>query len=79
VVSPLFHATEDFLPVDLARDFHNQIAATGSAVTLLVFEQEGHTLTLPTSRYLAAQCQIVWFRRYLGITSDQTPGCLDTP
>jgi dipeptidyl aminopeptidase/acylaminoacyl peptidase len=75
----LFHAAEDFLPVALARDFHDQIAATGSPVTLLVFEQEGHTLSLPTSRYLAGQCQIVWFRRYLGITADRTPVCLAAP
>jgi dipeptidyl aminopeptidase/acylaminoacyl peptidase len=63
--------TEDFLPVKLVRDFRNAVAATETPVELLVFRNEGHSLTLPESKLFAAQQQIAWFRKYLGIQAAQ--------
>lgn len=61
----LMQGTEDFLPVRLVRDFRSAVAATETRVELLVFKNEGHSLTLPSSKLVAAQQQIAWFRRYL--------------
>ena len=61
----LMQGTEDFLPVKLVRDFRNAVAATETPVEMLVFKNEGHSLTLPSSKLYAAQQQIAWFRRYL--------------
>ena len=62
----LMQGTEDFLPVKLVRDFRNAVVATETPVELLVFKNEGHSLSLPSSKLYAAQQQIAWFRRYLG-------------
>ena len=67
----LMQGTEDFLPVKLVRDFRNAVAVTETPVELLVFRNEGHSLTLPESKLFAAQQQIVWFRKYLGIQTAQ--------
>jgi dipeptidyl aminopeptidase/acylaminoacyl peptidase len=61
----LFHGTQDLYPLDTAVQFHDQVEAAGTPVTLLAFEGEGHELMAPTSRALAAQWQIWWFRTYL--------------
>jgi dipeptidyl aminopeptidase/acylaminoacyl peptidase len=61
----LMQGTEDFLPVKLVRDFRNAVGATETPVELLVFKNEGHSLTLPENKLYAAQQQIAWFRRYL--------------
>ena len=61
----LMQGTEDFLPVKLVRKFRRIIASTQTPVKLLVFQNEGHTLSLPSSRLVAAQEQIAWFRKYL--------------
>ena len=61
----LMQGTEDFLPVKLVRDFRSAVAATETPVELLVFKNEGHSLSLPSSKLYAAQQQIAWFRRYL--------------
>jgi dipeptidyl aminopeptidase/acylaminoacyl peptidase len=61
----LMQGTEDFLPVKLVREFRDAVAATETPVELLVFKNEGHSLTLPSSRLFAAQQQIAWFRKYL--------------
>ena len=61
----LMQGTEDFLPVKLVREFREAVAATETPVELLVFKNEGHSLTLPESKLFAAQQQIVWFRKYL--------------
>ncbi|MCC6457491.1 MAG: prolyl oligopeptidase family serine peptidase [Caldilineaceae bacterium] len=71
----LFHGEDDFLPVATVKNFHDRIVAAGTPATLLVFQQEGHTLTHPTSRFLAAQSQIAWFRKYLLPTSESTGVC----
>ena len=62
----LFHGVDDFLPSKLVREFRKGVASTGTSVALLVFKQEGHDLSLPDSRLVAAQQQIAWFRNYLG-------------
>jgi dipeptidyl aminopeptidase/acylaminoacyl peptidase len=61
----LMQGTEDFLPVKLVRDFRKAVEATETPVELLVFKNEGHSLTLPASKLVAAQQQIAWFRKYL--------------
>ncbi|HEU0292595.1 MAG TPA: prolyl oligopeptidase family serine peptidase, partial [Anaerolineales bacterium] len=61
----LMQGAEDFLPVKLVRDFRNAVEATETPVELLVFKNEGHSLTLPESKLFAAQQQIAWFRKYL--------------
>jgi dipeptidyl aminopeptidase/acylaminoacyl peptidase len=67
----LMQGTEDFLPVKLVRDFRNAVEASGTPVKMLVFKNEGHSLTLPESKLFAAQQQIAWFRKYLGIQTEQ--------
>ena len=61
----LMQGTEDFLPVKLVRDFREAVEATGTPVEMLVFRNEGHALSLPSSKLFAAQAQIEWFRNYL--------------
>ena len=65
----IFHATEDYLPVAHAIDFHNKVEATGTPVELLTFKGEVHGLGLLSSNMIAGQAQIAWFRQYL-----QAPG-----
>lgn len=62
----LMQGTEDFLPVKLVRKFRSTVEATGTPIELLVFRNEGHNLSLPESKMIAAQHQIAWFRKYLG-------------
>lgn len=61
----LMQGTEDFLPVKLVRDFQKAVESTETPVELLVFKNEGHSLTMPSSKLVAAQQQIAWFRKYL--------------
>lgn len=61
----MFHGTEDFLPMQLVVNFHDQLAANGTPVELLQFNEEGHGLAAPTSQFVAGQAQIQWFREYL--------------
>lgn len=61
----LMQGTEDFLPVKLVHEFRSAIEVTETPVELLVFKNEGHTLSLPSSKLFAAQQQIAWFRKYL--------------
>lgn len=62
----MFHGERDFLPYQLALNFHDQVAANGTPVDLIQFAGEGHGLGSPVSQLVAAQAQIDWFRRYLG-------------
>lgn len=61
----LMQGIEDFLPVKLVRDFRSAVAETGTPVELLAFKKEGHGLTLASSKLVAAQEQIAWFRKHL--------------
>lgn len=61
----MFHGTEDFLQIDVARNFHDTLDAAGAPVTLYQFEGMGHGITDPQLQSLAAQLQIQFFRQYL--------------
>jgi len=62
----LFHGAEDFLQIDVARNFHDAIESSGIPVTLYKFEGTGHSLTDPEFQRIAAQLQVQFFRQYLG-------------
>ena len=61
----MFHGTEDFLQIDVARNFHDMLDAAGAPVTLYQFEGMGHGISDPHFQNLAAQIQIQFFRQYL--------------
>jgi dipeptidyl aminopeptidase/acylaminoacyl peptidase len=61
----LFHGAEDFLQIDVARNFHDVIAGAGVPVMLYEFEGVGHSLYGSGYQTLAAQLQLDFFRRYL--------------
>lgn len=64
----IFDATKNFLPYQLAVNFHDQVAANGTATNMLLFDQEGHGLSSPHSELMAGQAQVAWFQQYLGIS-----------
>lgn len=74
----IFHGTEDFLPMQLVVNFHDQLAANRTPVELLQFDGEGHGLGAPTSQFVAGQAQIQWFRQYLSAarTTGKATGAL---
>lgn len=61
----IFHGTEDFLPIDIVRNFHDMLEAAGAPVTLYEFENTGHGIDDPQLQNIAAQLQIQFFRQYL--------------
>ena len=61
----LFHGRDDHLPFGIVRDFRNGIDEETTPVEMLVFKNEGHSLTLSSSRLVAAQELIDWFRKHL--------------
>lgn len=61
----LFHGSDDFLQIDVARNFHDVIDAADVPVTLYEFEGVGHSLYGSGYQPLAAQLQIEFFRQYL--------------
>jgi predicted esterase len=61
----MFHGTEDFLQIDVARNFHDMLESAGAPVTLYQFEGMGHGISDPQFQNLAAQLQIQFFRQYL--------------
>lgn len=61
----LFHGADDFLQIDVARNFHDVIAASDVDVTLYEFEGIGHSLYDPEYQRIAAQLQVDFFRQYL--------------
>jgi dipeptidyl aminopeptidase/acylaminoacyl peptidase len=61
----LFHGKDDQLPFQIVRDFRNGIDDKTIPVKMLLFRNEGHSLSSSTSRLIAAQEQIAWFRKYL--------------
>ncbi|NJP05204.1 MAG: prolyl oligopeptidase family serine peptidase [Chloroflexaceae bacterium] len=71
----IFHGSDDFLPVSTAENFHEDVAATGTPVRMLRFMGAGHGITdFPEYELVAAQEQIVWFRRYLaGLGGQNAP------
>jgi dipeptidyl aminopeptidase/acylaminoacyl peptidase len=63
----IFHGTDDFLPVALINNVHDQIEANGTPVKMLRVKGEGHGFGLPTSQMYAAQEQLLFFRQYLAM------------
>lgn len=61
----LFHGRDDNLPFGIVRDFRQGIDEETTPIQMLVFKNEGHSLTLSSSRLVAAQEQIAWFRKHL--------------
>lgn len=61
----LFHGTEDFLPVPLLNNIHDQLAANGTDVTFLRVAGEGHGFGNPDSQAYAGQLQLEFFRSRL--------------
>ncbi len=69
----LFHGTEDFLPVPLINNIHDQLEINGTPVTFLRVEGEGHGFGHPNSQAYAAQLQIEFFREHLKLGEFETP------
>ncbi len=61
----LFHGADDFLQIDMARNFHDVLDLAAVPVTLYEFEGVGHSLYGSGYQPLAAQLQIEFFRQYL--------------
>ncbi len=60
-----FHGTDDFLPIVLNQNLHQQIVNRGVAARMLKFVGEGHGLQDEGNQLYAAQEQVAWFRQYL--------------
>lgn len=67
----IFHGTNDFLPVIIAENFHDDLDAAGVTVRMLKFEDEGHGLGYRANQLLGAQEQIAWFRKHLDVTAPE--------
>ncbi len=61
----IFHGTEDFLPLPLINNIHDQLEENGTPVTFLRVEGEGHGFGNPASQAYAAQLQLEFFRELL--------------
>ena len=61
----LFQGTNDFLPVPLMTNIHDQLEANGTEVTFLRVEGEGHGFGSPDSQAYAGQLQLEFFRKHL--------------
>ncbi|HEY9761723.1 MAG TPA: prolyl oligopeptidase family serine peptidase [Trichocoleus sp.] len=61
----LFHGSDDFLSIDVVRNFHDVIDSKGTPVMLYEFEGMGHSLYDLGYQRIAAQLQVDFFRRYL--------------
>jgi dipeptidyl aminopeptidase/acylaminoacyl peptidase len=68
----MFHGTRDFLPIQTAANFHDQVEANGVPVVLLAFQDEGHGLASPISQFTAGQAQVAWFQEFLGVPGVNT-------
>lgn len=62
----IFAGTEDFLPSEISRDFHDRIESAGTPTRFYEFLNEYHGLVWSSSQFVANQAQIEWFRQYLG-------------
>lgn len=63
----IFHGTDDFLPVPLINNIHDQLKQNGTPVTFLRVKGEHHGFRDPASQAYAAQLQLDWFRKYLKV------------
>lgn len=69
----IFHGMEDFLPVPLINNIHDQLEANGTPVTFLRVAEEGHGFGYPSSQAYAAQLQLEFFRDRLGVDKFEPP------
>lgn len=60
-----FQGTEDFLPITLGENVHNQIWNRGVPAKMVKFLGDGHGLSRDDYQIYAAQEQLIWFRTYL--------------
>ena len=68
----LFHGAEDFLPVQLVNNLHDELDGGGVPVTFLRVAGEGHGFAHAESQRYAAQLQVSFFREHL-IEADVGP------
>jgi dipeptidyl aminopeptidase/acylaminoacyl peptidase len=61
----IFAGVNDFLPVAISGNFHDQVAVSKTPVRFLKFDGEGHGLQQVNSQLVGGQAQIQWFRQYL--------------
>ncbi|MEM9007375.1 MAG: prolyl oligopeptidase family serine peptidase, partial [Cyanobacteria bacterium P01_F01_bin.86] len=61
----IFHGSDDFLQVDMARNFHDVIADNGVPVMMYEFQGVGHSIFDIGFQRIAAQLQVNFFREYL--------------
>ena len=70
----IFHGTEDFLPVPLMNNIHDQLEENGTDVTFLRVAGEGHGFgRFPNSQPQAMQMQVQFFREHLGLGEFERP------
>ncbi|MEM8530894.1 MAG: prolyl oligopeptidase family serine peptidase [Chloroflexota bacterium] len=69
-----FHGTDDFLPITLNANLHQQLVDQEVPARMIRFIGEGHGLANPASQVYAAQEQLAWFRTYLVAQPDPGPG-----
>jgi dipeptidyl aminopeptidase/acylaminoacyl peptidase len=62
----IYHGSQDFLPIQIVSNFHDQLAALYRPVDYYRFEKAGHGLGRPDYQFIAGQQQILWFREQLG-------------
>ncbi len=61
----IFHGSDDFLQVDMARNFHDVIHNKGIPVMMYEFSGVGHSIFDVNLQRIAAQLQIDFFRQHL--------------
>ncbi|NER80319.1 MAG: S9 family peptidase, partial [Leptolyngbya sp. SIO1D8] len=61
----IFHGSDDFLQVDMARNFHDVIESNGVPAMMYEFEGVGHSIFDIGFQRIAAQLQVDFFRQYL--------------
>lgn len=61
----IFHGSDDFLQVDMARNFHDVIESNGVSVMMYEFEGIGHSIFDVSFQRTAAQLQVDFFREHL--------------
>jgi dipeptidyl aminopeptidase/acylaminoacyl peptidase len=70
----IFHGTNDFLPVPLINNLHDQLEENGTDVTFLRVAGEGHGLgRFENSQPQAVQMQVQFFREQLGLGDFERP------
>ena len=63
----IFHGTDDFLPLPLINNMHDQLVANGTPVRFLRVKGEHHGFSDPKSQMTAVQEQVRFFREQLHV------------